>query len=169
MSYIMLLTWGHTIISLIALFLGIPVIAAMLGGRVSNPWTKWFLIFAIACTVTGFMFPFGGVTPAFATGLVASAVFAVVLVAAYVFHYTGHWRWLYAGGVVISVYLLAFVGVVQAFLKVPFVNALAPTQTELPFLVAQIGVLVAFVVLGILSAIKFKGAIARGSLSPPSS
>jgi hypothetical protein len=58
---------------------------------------------------------------------------------------------------VTSVYLLAFVGVVQAFQKVPVLSAAAPTQTELPFVIAQIGTLTAFVVLGVLAAFKFRG------------
>jgi uncharacterized membrane protein len=96
------------------------------------------------------------VTPAFLTGIVALAILAIVIVARSVFHCAGHWRWIYAAGMVVSVYLLAFVGVVQAFLKVPFLNAFAPTQTALPFLVAQVGTLIAFVVLAVLAALKFK-------------
>jgi len=160
MSYVMILLWVHTLISLIALALGIPTVANLLDGkRFSSRWNNWFLIMAIATTVTGFMFPFSIVTPAFATGLFAAAIFAIVLLARFVFHYRGHWRWIYASGMVISVYLLAFVGGVQAFLNVPFVNTLAPTQTEAPFLVAQTGVLIGFVALGIMSAIKFKAAV----------
>jgi hypothetical protein len=156
MSYVVALVYIHTAISLAALFLGIPMIYALLGGRLSAKWTNWFLITAIATTVTGFMFPFSVVTPAFITGLVASAIFAAVLLARYAFHYRGAWRWIYAAGMVLSLYLLAFVGVVQAFLKIPFVNAFAPTQTEPAFLIAQGGVLLFFGVLTVLAAVKFR-------------
>jgi hypothetical protein len=159
MSYVVALVYIHTAISLIALFLGIPMVYALLGGRVSRKWTSWFLITAIACTVTGFMFPFSAPTPAFITGLVASAIFAALLVARFVFHNRGVWRRVYAVGMVLSLYLLAFVGVVQAFLKIPFVNAFAPTQTEPAFLVAQVGVLLFFGVLTILAIIKFKDVV----------
>ena len=62
---------------------------------------------------------------------------------------------------VASVYLLAFVGVVQAFLKLPPVNALAPTQTEPAFLIAQTGTLIAFVILALLAALRFRGEAER--------
>jgi len=159
MSYVVALTYIHTIISLAALFLGIPMVLSLLGGRYSAKWTNWFLITAIACTVTGFLFPFSVVTPAFITGLVAAAIFAALLTGRFVFRYAGWWRWIYAAGMVLSLYLLAFVGVVQAFLKVPFVNAFAPTQTEPAFLIAQTGVLLFFGVLTVLAALKFKGAV----------
>jgi hypothetical protein len=159
MSYVVALVYIHTAISLVALFLGIPMIYALLGARLSAKWTNWFLITAVGCTVTGFMFPFSVVTPAFITGIVASVIFAVLLLARYRFHYRGAWRWVYAAGMVLSLYLLAFVGVVQAFLKIPFVNAFAPTQTEPAFLIAQVGVLIFFGVLTVLAIVKFKDVV----------
>lgn len=60
---------------------------------------------------------------------------------------------------VLSVYLLAFVGVVQAFLKIPFVNAYAPTQTEPAFLAAQAGVLLFFGIVTVLAVIRFKAVV----------
>lgn len=159
MTYIIALTYIHTIISLVALFLGVPTILSLIGGRYSARWTNWFLITGIATTVTGFMFPFSVVTPAFITGIVAAAIFAAVLIARFAFRYAGVWRWIYASGMVLSVYLLAFVGVVQAFLKVPFVNALAPTQTEPAFLIAQTGVLIGFSALTVLAVLRFKGMV----------
>jgi uncharacterized membrane protein len=166
MSYVTALLYIHTAISLVALALGIPVIARLFGGRYSSRWTTWFLITAIATSVTGFFFPFAGVTPAFVTGIVALAILAIVIVARQKFRLAGHWRWIYAAGMVVSVYLLAFVGVVQAFLKVPFLNAFAPTQTELPFLIAQVGTLAAFVVLGVLAALKFKDVVEDMTAQP---
>ena len=157
MSYVPALTVIHTLISLVALALGVPVLQRLLGHAVSPRWTDWFLGLAVATSVTGFMFPFTGVTPAFVTGIVASVVLALVLLARHVFGLAGPWRWIYATGMVVSVYLLAFVTVVQAFLKVPFLFDLAPTQTELPFLIAQIATLALFVALGVLAASRFKG------------
>lgn len=159
MSYVVALTYIHTAISLLALFLGIPAILNLFDGRPASRWTNWFLILAIATTLTGFLFPFSVVTPAFVTGLVASAIFAALVLARFAFHYRGWWRWIYAAGMVLSVYLLAFVGVVQAFLKIPFVNAFAPTQTEPAFLVAQVGVLAFFGLVTLLAILRFKGAV----------
>jgi MFS family permease len=159
MSYVTALTYIHTLISLIALGLGIPVVASLFGGRYPGRWTTWFLVTAIATSVTGFFFPFGVVTPAMIVGVIALIILAAVLVARYVFHLRGHWRWIYASGMVISVYLLAFVGVVQAFQKVPLIHDLAPTQTELPFLIAQVATLAAFLLLCVLAGIKFTGMV----------
>jgi hypothetical protein len=66
---------------------------------------------------------------------------------------------------VLALYLNVFVGVVQAFLKIPALNALAPKQTEPPFVVAQGIVLVLFVILAIVAAIRFR---AEGMPLPPS-
>jgi hypothetical protein len=156
MSFVTAMIYIHTAISLAALALGIPAVAQLFGGRDASRWTTGFLIAAVATSVTGFLFPFVGVTPAFAVGVVALAILGIAVVARYAFHFAGRWRWIYASGIVMSVYLLAFVGVVQAFQKVPFLSAAAPTQTELPFITAQIGTLTAFVVLGVLAALKFR-------------
>jgi hypothetical protein len=159
MSYVVALTFIHTAISLIALFLGIPTILNLFDGRRTSTWTNWFIITAVATTVTGFMFPFSVVTPAFATGIVAAIILAALLLARFVFHYRGGWRCVYAAAMVLSVYLLAFVGVVQAFLKIPFVNAYAPTQTEPAFLAAQAGVLLFFGIVTVLAVIRFKAVV----------
>jgi uncharacterized membrane protein SirB2 len=55
---------------------------------------------------------------------------------------------------VASLYLNCFVGVVQAFQKISALHALAPTQSEPPFLIAQVAVLVVFVVLGVIAVVR---------------
>jgi hypothetical protein len=57
---------------------------------------------------------------------------------------------------VIGLYLNVFVLVVQSFMKVPAVHALAPTQKEPPFLVVQLLVMAIFVVLGVFAVKKFR-------------
>jgi hypothetical protein len=76
-------------------------------------------------------------------------------VALYAFHLTGAWRWIYVASAVTALYLNVFVGVVQAFQKLPVLQPLAPTQSEPPFLIAQIAVLALFVALGVLATIRF--------------
>jgi hypothetical protein len=61
------------------------------------------------------------------------------------------WRWIYVASAVLALYLNVFVGVVQAFQKLPFLRPLAPTQSEPPFLVTQLAVMAIFVVLGIIA------------------
>ena len=73
-----------------------------------------------------------------------------------VFLVTTAWARVYAIGAVVALYLNVFVLVVQAFLKAPALNALAPTQSEPPFLVAQLFVLMLFVGFGIVAARRFR-------------
>jgi hypothetical protein len=107
-----------------------------------------FLATAIATSVTGFMFPFVGATPAFVVGIVALAILALVLLARYGRHRAGRWRAVDAVGMVASLYLLVFVLIAQLFQKVPSLNALAPTGSEPAFAVVQLACLAGFVWIG---------------------
>jgi hypothetical protein len=76
-------------------------------------------------------------------------------------------RWVYVVGAVIALYLNGFVGIVQSFQKVPALKALAPTQSETPFLLTQLFVLALFVALAIIAAIRFRLAPVRTLASAP--
>ena len=67
----------------------------------------------------------------------------------------GSWRWIYVITAVIALYLNCFVLVVQGFLKVPALKAMAPKQKEPPFLIAQLLVMAIFIVIGFMAAKKF--------------
>jgi len=108
-----------------------------------------------ATTLTGFGFPFHGLTPAIGVGIVSTLVLALAIAALYLFHLAGSWRWVYVVGCVIAQYLNCFVLVVQAFLKVPALHALAPTQSEPAFKLAQGFVLLAFIAIGVLAVRRF--------------
>ena len=146
----------HTLISLVAIFTGLVVVFGMLGGNRLDGWTKWFLITAIATTATGFFFPFHSFTPAIGLGIISLPFLALTIFARYRKHLAGAWRWIYVVTAVIALYFNVFVGVVQAFLKVPALHAMAPTQTEQPFKLTQLVVLAIFVLLGIVAAIRFR-------------
>ena len=148
MSYVSLLTIVHTILSFIAIGLGIIATTGLFAGSHSSGWTKSFFFTALAVTLTGFIFPFTGVTPAFATGIVSMAVLLAWLIA-YRSHLAGSWRWIYALGIVASLYLLIFVTIAQAFQKIPFLQALAPTGSEAPFAIAQVVALIVFIAIGV--------------------
>jgi hypothetical protein len=79
----------------------------------------------------------------------------VTIPARYRFALRGAWRWIYAGGAVASLWLLVFVLIAQVFAKIPALKASAPTQSEPPFAITQIAVLVVFVVIGIVAARRF--------------
>lgn len=148
----------HVTISLVAIMSGFVVIFAMLGGAPGRGWTTTFWATTLATSVTGFLFPFKGFTPALGTGMVALAVMAPTLFALYRRKLAGLWRPTYVIGAVVSLYLNFFVLIVQSFLKIPALKALAPTQKEPPFAIAQGLALVGFVVLGIAATVKFRPA-----------
>ena len=146
----------HTLISLVGIFTGFVVLFGLLAGKRLDGWTKWFLITTVATSVTGFFFPFHGFTPAHGVGTISLLVLAVAIFARYPRHLAGHWRWIYGVTALLALYLNVFVGVVQAFLKVPALHAMAPTQTEPPFKLTQLVVLSLFVLFGIIATIRFR-------------
>src|SRR6266567_6204967 len=146
----------HTLISLIAIFTGIVVVFGMFAGAQLNGWTKWFLITAVATTLTGFFFPFHGFTPAIGLGIISLPFLALTIYARYPKRLGGAWRWIYAIGAVICLYFNLFVLVVQLFEKVPALHAMAPTQTESPFKLTQLVVLIVSTVLAIVAVIRFR-------------
>src|SRR5437016_12864600 len=147
----------HVVISLIGIVSGLVVMFGLLVGQKLNRWTALFLISSVATSVTGFFFPFHGVTPAIVVGIISLALLAVAIVARYARHLAGAWRWIYVVTAMISLYLNVFVLIVQLFQKVPALKALAPTQSEPPFAVTQLVVLALFVLLTIIAAIRFRG------------
>jgi hypothetical protein len=147
------LLYLHTAISLVAIVAGLVVTVHLLSARISRVWTDTFLVTAIATSVTGYFFPFSGVTPAQIVGAIALAILAVVLLARHQYRLAGAWRWIYAVGVVASLYLLLFVLVVQVFRHIPF---LQPFDGQTPFQVAQLAVLLAIVVTGFRAVRRFR-------------
>ena len=153
----------HTLISLIAIGTGFVVLFGLLAGKRLDGWTKWFLVTAVATTVTGFFFPFHSLTPAFKLGIISSIVLVITIIARYPKRLTGAWRWSYTIGAVISLYFNLFVLVVQAFEKVPFLHSMAPTQTEGPFKLTQLVFLALFIMLGIAAVKRFRPEPARAA------
>lgn len=146
----------HVAISLVAIFSGLVVLFyGWLASKRLPGWTAVFLITTVATSVTGFMLPFVKFLPSHAFGVLSLILSAFVLPALYKFRLAGNWRWLYVSGAVLLLYLNVFVLVVQLFVKVPALAALAPTQKEPPFAIAQGVVLLVFVALGILAVKRF--------------
>jgi hypothetical protein len=146
----------HTLISLVAIFTGFVVLFGLLCGKRFDGWTKWFLITALATTVTGFFFPFHGFTPAISLGLISLPVLALTIYARYSRQLAGHWRWIYVVGAFLTLYFNVFVGIVQSFEKIPALKAMAPTQSEPPFKLTQLVVLGLFIVLTLVASIRFR-------------
>src|SRR5262247_2510648 len=134
----------HVIISLVAIGSGLIVIGGMFASHRLPATTALFLFTTALTSVTGFLFPIHGFTPALGVGIVACVVLPIALFALYKEQLAGAWRWIYVIAAVVSLYLNVFVLVVQTFVKVAALNALAPTQSEPPFAITQAVVLSIF-------------------------
>jgi hypothetical protein len=148
-------TLVHVVLSLVGIFAGLVVVFGMLSSKKLDGWTALFLATTVLTSVTGFFFPFDKILPSHIVGIISLVVLAIAILALYALHLAGPWRWIYVVSAVLALYLNVFVGVVQAFQKLPFLASLAPTQSEPPFLIAQAVVLVIFVGLGIAAVRAF--------------
>jgi hypothetical protein len=158
------MTWGipthlflqiHVAISLIALVAGLIALIGWLTGNVSRGWTALFFVTIILTSVTGFPLPPFGLDPPRMVGILSLILLAIAVLAIYVFKVGGAWRWIFLVTAIAALYLDAFVGVIQAFAKQPFLHELAPNGSEPPFVIVQVVVLAIFVVLGFLALRRF--------------
>ena len=117
--------------------------------------------------MTGFppFFRFEKLLPSHVVSVISLVVLALAVYARYPAALAGGWSTTYAVSAVIAQYLNVFVLVVQLFLKVPALKALAPTQKEAPFKLAQSLVLLAFIAGGWVAASSFEPSTA-GVASP---
>jgi hypothetical protein len=149
----------HVVLSLIGIVAGLVVAGGLAAGRRLDRWALVFLVTTVATSVTGFGFPFVQFLPSHAVGIVSLVVLAIVMVAQYVRHFTGAWRRVYAIGLVLATYLNVFVLVTQLFLRLPALIVAAPHQSEPPFALTQLLVLVLFVWLAVAADKGFRAAL----------
>jgi hypothetical protein len=150
----------HVIISLIGIVAGIIVMFGMLGSNPLPGLTAIFLLLTILTSVTGFLFPFNGVTPGLVIGALSLVLLAIACIALYGMKLSGGWRWIYVVTALISLYFNVFVLVIQSFLKIPALAAVAPGNPPSgpAFAVVQGIVLVFFVLMIIGAARRFRPA-----------
>jgi lysylphosphatidylglycerol synthetase-like protein (DUF2156 family) len=141
----------HVLISLAGIISGFVVIDGFLKAKRLGGWNAFFLITTILTSVTGFLFPRNGITPGQIVGAISLVLLVIAVLARYPLHFSGAGRWLYVITATIAQYFNFAVLIIQSFQKVGPLKELAPTQSEPPFLVAQVAALVLFVVLGIFS------------------
>lgn len=149
------LTFVHVALSLIGILSGFVVAFGLFTEKRFNSWTAVFLATTVATSVTGFFFPFRGLTPAGVFGIITLILLPIAIFARYGRQLAGGWRRTYVITVMIAQYLNVFVLVFQLFDKVPALKVLAPTKSEPPFKVTQLVVLILFVVLTVAAAKKF--------------
>ena len=146
----------HVLLSLIGILAGFVVIYGLITSKRLDGWTAAFLWTTILTSVTGFLFPFHKLLPSHVLGILSLLVLAIAVFARYRRRLVGGWNRLYAVTTVIALYFNVFVLVTQLFHKVPALKTLAPTQSEPAFKIVQLTVLILFVVIGILSAVRFR-------------
>jgi hypothetical protein len=150
----------HVVISLIAIVAGFVAVIGMIADRPLDIWNTIFLWTTALTSVTGFFFPFTGVTPGIIVGIISMVLLAIAFFALYARHLDVAWRWVYVVTAIVTLWFNVFVGIVQSFQKIAFLQGLAPTQSEPPFQIAQGAALVLIVVLAIMAVRKFRPAAA---------
>jgi hypothetical protein len=146
------LTIFHVVLSLIGIGSGLVAVCGLLKAKTPGRWTQIFLATTAATSITGFLFPFHGVTPAQVLGVLSLIALIISSLSIYRYHSQGIWCRTYTITVVLALYFNVFVLVVQLFRRVPALSAMAPTQSEPPFQIAQLAVLVLFAAIGIRAA-----------------
>jgi hypothetical protein len=145
----------HVIISLIAIVSGLSVMFGLLGSNRRPGLTATFLLFTILTSATGFLFPFDKLLPSHMIGIVSLVLLTIACFALYAMNLSGAWRWIYVLTALIALYLNVFVLVIQSFLKLTPLHALAPSvpPSEPPFATIQ-GIVLLFFVVFIIGAIR---------------
>jgi len=148
----------HVIISLIAIAAGIIVMFGLLTSKSMPGLTAIFLLFTILTSATGFLIPpllSEKLLPSHIVGILSLVLLAIACVALYGMKLSGAWRSVYVVTAMTSLYLNVFVLIIQAFLKVPPLHALAPSvpPSEPPFAIVQ-GIVLVFFVVVIIGAVR---------------
>ncbi|MGH6727571.1 MAG: hypothetical protein ACREB8_13670 [Pseudolabrys sp.] len=169
---ISLFTTIHVIISLVAIAAGLIVLIGMLGSKRLGGWTGLFLFMTILTSVTGFFFPIHGFTPAIGVGVVSLVILVIAVIARYVQHLAGAWRWIYVVTAVAALWFNVFVMIVQSFEKISILNPHAPQvgppfpePQNTQFAIAQGAALVILAVLGLIAVFRFRPASGPVSMS----
>jgi hypothetical protein len=135
----------HVVISLIGILSGLVVIYGFLTGKRLSSWNWLFLVMTIATSVTGFFFPFHGITPGIVLGVVSLVVLALALLAL-----RKGWTKTYIVTATLAEFFNVLVLIAQSFQKIHAFHALAPTGHE-PIIAISQGV--AFLLFAVLAVI----------------
>ena len=148
-------TLVHVIISLVAIVAGIVVMFGMLGSHRPGGLTAFFLVTTILTNTTGFQFPFEGFKPSYVIAGLSLVLLLIACIALYGMKLSGAWRWVYAVTALLSLYFNCFVLVIQSFLKIPALTALAPGNPPSgPVFGAVQGIVLLFFIVMIVGAVR---------------
>jgi len=148
-------TYLHVFMSLIWIGAGIFIIFGLLTSRRLSILTSLFLITTVLTSLTGFLYPFNGMTPGIVLGILSMIALILAIVGLYVRKLAGAWRGIYVVSVIVAFYFNFFVLVAQAFDKVPVLHAVAPSQKSPGFMITQLAVLLIFILLTVRAVKKF--------------
>jgi hypothetical protein len=148
----------HVIVSLVGIAAGFVVMFGMLGSNRMPVWTASFLLLTILTSATGFLIPpllVEKLLPSHMIGVLSLILLAIACYALYGQKLSGAWRWIFVVTALLAQYFNVFVLVIQGFLKVGPLHALAPSvpPSEPPFAIAQ-GIVLVFFIIVIIGAIR---------------
>jgi len=145
----------HVIVSLIGIASGFVVLYGLVNGQALGAWTAVFLATTILTSATGFPFPFEGFKPSYAIAILSLVLLAIACIALYGMKLAGAWRWIYLVTAMLSLYFNVFVLVIQSFLKIPALTALAPGNPPSgPVFAAVQGIVLLFFVFVIVRLVR---------------
>jgi hypothetical protein len=148
-------TLVHVIISLIAIVVGLIVMYGMFGSNRTPGLTGVFLLFTILTNATGFLFPFTKLLPSHMIAILSLVLLAIACIALYGMKLAGAWRWIYVVTAMLSLYFNVFVLVIQSFLKIPALTALAPGNPPTgPVFAAVQGIVLLFFIFVIVRLVR---------------
>ena len=148
-------TLVHVIISLIGIGSGILVLFGLLGSSRMPGMTAIFLLTTILTNATGFLFPFEGFKPSYVIAALSLVLLLIACIALYAMKLGGAWRWIYVVTALLALYFNCFVLVIQSFLKIPVLTAIAPGNPPAgPVFAVVQGLVLVFFVLMIIGAIR---------------
>jgi len=153
--FLMMLTLLHVAASLLGLVAGFSVLFGLIVSRQVDQWMARFLWATLVTTLTGFLFPVHQLLPSHVVGLIEVVVLSLAFLARQKLDLSGRWRRQFVIAVTVALYFNTFVAIIQCFKHIPWLQTLAPTQSEPPFLVTQSIVLLLFIALGITATRRF--------------
>lgn len=149
-------TLFHVVLSLLGIGAGLMVLSAFLNAKPLGTWNTIFLTATVLTSVTGFLFPFHEFLPSHGVGILSLILLGVAIAALRTGQLKGGWRKTYVITAMIAEYFNVFVLIIQLFQKVPALHALAPTQSEPPFAIVQLAVLLVFIALTVMAVKRFQ-------------
>jgi hypothetical protein len=145
----------HVYVSLVGIAAGFFLVYGLLTARRLRILTALFFVTTTLTSLTGFLFPFKGMTPGIVLGILSLIALALAIVGLYVKKLAGPWRGIYVVSAMVAFYFNFFVLIAQSFAKVPELNAVAPSQASPGFGLTQLGVLIVFILLTVRALKRF--------------